>query len=587
MFKFPVKTETLRKLWSLIPQRTRPKALWQVLLMFVGSGLELIGIGLIVPIVTVITNSSAGSSNSILQPIYDQFGIVSNNSMVVFALVMLGLTFLVKSIFAAYLSWSQIQFARQIEQDISNRLFRSFIERPYLFHLQRNSADLVNTVNSETVAVQGSFLGILSLVTELLVVIALGVLILYAEPIASVATVLLLVVASFAYNRVVRRRLTLLGLETKKHAPLKMQYAMQGFGGIKDVKVLGRGENFTDQFVEQNFLVGQTLARYSLLGKFPAIWIEFVAVLGLIVTILVMLAQANDPMTIAPVLGLLAAVSFRFVPSANRVIIATNSMRYTLPAINSVCNELQSGTEKVDLTHVGTLKTSIEMRNLTFSYPNTARPSLRDVNIVVHKGETVGFIGPSGAGKSTLVDVILGLLPPTSGELLIDGVDMHKNNLEWQSTIGYVAQAIYLTDDTVRRNVAFGIAERDIDEVALERALKSAQLWEFVQGLPDKTHTIVGERGVRVSGGQRQRIGIARALYHEPEVLVLDEATSSLDIETETEVMSAIRALQGFKTILIVAHRLSTVQHCDRVYKIEDSAIVSEGTLEQVTNAPN
>lgn len=587
MFKFPVKAETLRKLWSLIPQRMRPKAYWQVLLMFVGSGLELIGIGLIVPIVTVITNSSQGSSNSILQPVYDQFGIVSNNSMVVFALVMLGLTFLVKSIFAAYLSWSQIQFARQIEQDLSNRLFRSFIERPYLFHLQRNSADLVNTVNYETVAVQSSFLGILSLATELLVVIALGVLVLYAEPIASIATVLLLILASLAYNRVVRRRLSLLGLETKKHVPLKMQYAMQGFGGIKDVKVLGRGENFTDQFVEQNFLVGQTLARYSLLGKFPAIWIEFVAVLGLIVTILVMLAQANDPTTIAPVLGLLAAVSFRFVPSANRVIIATNSMRYTLPAIDSVCNELQSGTEKVDLTHVGTLKTSIEMRNLTFSYPNTVRPSLRNVNIVVRRGETVGFIGPSGAGKSTLVDVVLGLLPPTSGELVIDGVDMHKNNLEWQSTIGYVAQAIYLTDDTVRRNVAFGIAERDIDEVALERALKSAQLWDFVQGLPDKTHTIVGERGVRVSGGQRQRIGIARALYHEPEVLVLDEATSSLDIETETEVMSAIRALQGFKTIFIVAHRLSTVQHCDRVYKIEDATIVGEGTLEQVASAPS
>ncbi|MFM8002882.1 MAG: ATP-binding cassette domain-containing protein, partial [Actinomycetota bacterium] len=186
-------------------------------------------------------------------------------------------------------------------------------------------------------------------------------------------------------------------------------------------------------------------------------------------------------------------------------------------------------------------------------------------------------------GKSTLVDVILGLLPPSSGELLVDGVNMHEHNLEWQSTIGYVAQAIYLTDDTIRRNVAFGIAEKDVDEAALERALKSAQLWEFVESLPQKANTIVGERGIRVSGGQRQRIGIARALYHEPQVLVLDEATSSLDIETETEVMSAIRALQGFKTILIVAHRLSTVQHCDRVYKIEDATIVGEGKLDQLT----
>ena len=210
---------------------------------------------------------------------------------------------------------------------------------------------------------------------------------------------------------------------------------------------------------------------------------------------------------------------------------------------------------------------------------------MRDVNIVVHKGESVGFIGPSGAGKSTLVDVILGLLPQTSGELLIDGVDLQEHNLEWQSTIGYVSQAIYLTDDTVRRNVAFGIAEKDVDEVALERALRLAQLWDFADSLPNKTHTIVGERGVRVSGGQRQRIGIARALYHEPQVLVLDEATSSLDIETETEVMSAIRALQGFKTILIVAHRLSTVQHCDRLYRIEDAQIVAEGSFNELTNS--
>jgi ABC-type multidrug transport system fused ATPase/permease subunit len=210
---------------------------------------------------------------------------------------------------------------------------------------------------------------------------------------------------------------------------------------------------------------------------------------------------------------------------------------------------------------------------------------LRDVNIVVRKGETVGFIGPSGAGKSTLVDVILGLLPPSSGELLVDGVNMHEHNIEWQSTIGYVAQAIYLTDDSIRRNVAFGIAEQEINDAALERALKSAQLWDFVQSLPEKDQTIVGERGIRVSGGQRQRIGIARALYHEPQVLVLDEATSSLDIETETEVMSAIRALQGFKTILIVAHRLSTVQHCDRVYKIENATIVGEGTLEELTKS--
>ncbi len=583
MYKSPIKAETLRKLWTLIPQKMRIGSWGQVFLMVLSAGLELIGIGLIVPIITVITGSSSQSNNSILQPVFDRFGVFDEKLMVVLALGLLGLVFVLKSIFAVYVSWSQVHFSHKIEQDLSRRLFRSFIRKPYLFHLQRNSADLMYTVGTEVVQLQTTFLSILSLLSELMIVVALGSLVLYSNLLASISSISVLVGASFLYHQIVRKRVSDLGLELKKYSPKKIRSILQGFAGIKDVKVLGRSENFIGQFENQNLLVGRADARSGFLGKLPAIWVEFVAVFGLIVTILVMVSQATDPSRIAPSLGLMAAVSFRFVPSANRILMAANSLRYVRPAIDSVYNEVQSSSDRVKLVHLGVFKSQIEMRNLSFSYPNTVTPSLQNTSVVVRKGETVGFIGPSGAGKSTLVDVILGLLPPTSGELLIDGIDMYKNNLEWQSTVGYVAQSIYLIDDTIRRNVAFGIAEHEIDESALERALRSAQLWDFVDGLPEKTHTIVGERGIRVSGGQRQRIGIARALYHEPQVLVLDEATSSLDMETETEVMSAISALQGFKTILIVAHRLSTVQHCDRVYKIEDATIVGEGTLEELT----
>ena len=584
MYKSPIKAETLRKLWALVPPNMRFKTIWQVLLMIVGSVLEMIGIALIMPIVTVITDSTNGTNNSILKPVYVRLGILKSTDIVVFVLLLLAFVFAVKSVFSVYLNWAQIDFGRRIEQDISSKLFQSFMNRPYLFHLQRNSADLIYSINTEVGQFSGAIVLILSVLSETLVVAALGVLVLYTNLWASISTLLMLLVAAIIYNRVVRRQLNSLAVTLKKESPKKIQYVSQGFGGIKDVTVLGLSESFTTQFDKQNFLLGKTASRYGLLTKVPAIWIEFVAVLGLVVTILVMLTQETDPTRIAPVLGLLTAVSFRFVPSTNRLIVATNRLRVVRPAIDSIYNEVQSSSDRVKLVHLGAFKSQIEMRNLSFSYPNTITPSLQNTNVVVRKGETVGFIGPSGAGKSTLVDVILGLLPPTSGELLIDGVDMYKNNLEWQSTIGYVAQSIYLIDDTIRRNVAFGIAEHEIDDVALERALRSAQLWDFVDGLPEKTQTIVGERGVRVSGGQRQRIGIARALYHEPQVLVLDEATSSLDIDTETEVMSAIRALQGFKTILIVAHRLSTVQHCNRIYKIEDATIVGEGTLEELTS---
>ena len=583
MYKSPIKAETLRKLWALVPPNMRFQTIWQVLLMIVGSVLEMIGIALIMPIVTVITDSTNGTNNSILKPVYVRLGILKSTDIVVFVLLLLAFVFAVKSVFSVYLNWAQIDFGRRIEQDISSKLFQSFMNRPYLFHLQRNSADLIYSINSEVGQFSGAIVLVLSVFSETLVVAALGVLVLYTNLWASISTLLMLLFAAIIYNRVVRRQLNSLAVTLNKESPKKIQYVSQGFGGIKDVTVLGLSESFTTQFDKQNFLLGKTASRYGLLTKVPAIWIEFVAVLGLVVTILVMLTQETDPTRIAPVLGLLTAVSFRFVPSTNRLIVATNRLRVVRPAIDSIYNEVQSSSDRVKLVHLGAFKSQIEMRNLSFSYPNTITPSLQNTNVVVRKGETVGFIGPSGAGKSTLVDVVLGLLPPTSGELLIDGIDMYKNNLEWQSTIGYVAQSIYLIDDTIRRNVAFGIAEHEFDDVALERALRSAQLWDFVDGLPEKTQTIVGERGVRVSGGQRQRIGIARALYHEPQVLVLDEATSSLDIDTETEVMSAIRALQGFKTILIVAHRLSTVQHCDRVYKIEDATIVGEGTLEELT----
>jgi len=360
---------------------------------------------------------------------------------------------------------------------------------------------------------------------------------------------------------------------------------LQGFGGVKDIKVLARSNDFLNQYKKQNLVVQDAGLRYGILKSIAPMWTELLAMSGLTVVVWVMVWQDRPPDRIIPLLGLFVVATWRFVPSVNSVLNLTNSIRYSRPAVESVYREFEYIKSQQDVVKTKIIfNDKVEMRNLTFNYPNTVTPSLRDVNIVVRKGETVGFIGPSGAGKSTLVDVILGLLPQTSGELLIDGVEMQEHNLEWQSTIGYVSQAIYLTDDTVRRNVAFGIAEKDIDEAALERALRSAQLWDFVDGLPNKTHTIVGERGVRVSGGQRQRIGIARALYHEPQVLVLDEATSSLDIETETEVMSAIRALQGFKTILIVAHRLSTVQHCDRLYRVEDAQIVAEGSFKQITN---
>jgi ABC-type multidrug transport system fused ATPase/permease subunit len=533
---------------------------------------------------TTMSKASPGNSGSVLQPLFNFFDIQSVGTMVGVAVLSIVVAFMVKNAYQLFYSWYVSKFSNFSSQQLSSMLFRSFLRRPYTFHLQRNSSELLNTVQQEV----GMTLGIVTSTTGLLKEILLGgsvaVLMFITEPVAAASTLVILIFGSILYTKVTKPRIAYFGqLRQRIQAPL-MRYLLQGFGGVKDIQVLGRSEDFASQYEKQNVVVQDAGLRYSLVRQIGPMWTELLAMSGLTVVVWVMVWQGRAPDRIIPLLGLFVIATWRFVPSINNVISLVNGLSYSKPAVESLYNEFEYIKKQNEIVKTQAVFTDkIEMRNLTFSYANTLAPSLRDVNIVVHKGETVGFIGPSGAGKSTLVDVILGLLPPSSGELLVDGINMHEHNIEWQSTIGYVAQAIYLTDDTIRRNVAFGIAENEIDDVALERALKSAQLWEFVQGLPDKTHSIVGERGIRVSGGQRQRIGIARALYHEPQVLVLDEATSSLDIETETEVMSAIRALQGFKTILIVAHRLSTVQHCDRVYKIEDATIVGEGTLEELT----
>ena len=586
MIKPPLDFETIRKAWAVYPKQSKRRVPFVMLLGILGTAVEAFGIGLVIPVMTTMSKASPGNSGSVLQPLFNFFGIQSVGTMVGVAVLSIVIAFMVKNAYQLFYSWYVQRFSNFSSQQLSSMLFRSFLRRPYTFHLQRNSSELLNTVQQEV----GMTLGIVTNTTGLLKEILLGgsvaVLMFITEPVAAASTLVILIFGTLLYTKVTKPRIASIGQQRQKiQAPL-MRYLLQGFGGVKDIQVLGRAEDFSTQYEAQNLVVQDASLRYSLIRQIAPMWTELLAMSGLTVVVWVMVWQGRAPDRIIPLLGLFVIATWRFVPSINNVISLVNSLSYSKPAVESLYNEFEYIKKQNEIVKTQAVFTDkIEMRNLAFSYANTLAPSLRDVNIVVRKGETVGFIGPSGAGKSTLVDVILGLLPPSSGELLVDGINMHEHNIEWQSTIGYVAQAIYLTDDTIRRNVAFGIAENEIDDVALERALKSAQLWEFVQGLPDKTHSIVGERGIRVSGGQRQRIGIARALYHEPQVLVLDEATSSLDIETETEVMSAIRALQGFKTILIVAHRLSTVQHCDRVYRIEDATIVGEGTLEELTKS--
>jgi ABC-type multidrug transport system fused ATPase/permease subunit len=317
----------------------------------------------------------------------------------------------------------------------------------------------------------------------------------------------------------------------------------------------------------------------------PRLWLEVMAIGGLTGLVGVMLSAGNEPKEIVPVVGLFAATAFRVLPSVNKVVGSRQLLKVSRNAIETIYSDLQLPLlNKTGLNKETLAFETLQVENLTFAYEGIADSVLNDVNVHIQKGEAVGFVGQSGSGKSTLIDIMLGLLEPQNGSVSINGQTIENVKQSWQQQIGYIPQTIFLMDDSLRRNIAIGISDNEIDELAIVEALKSAQLEEFVASLPEGLDTVVGERGVRLSGGQRQRIGIARALYHRPSVLVLDEATSSLDTETEHGVMQAVQALQGDKTVIIVAHRLSTVEYCDRLYRLDAGRIVDEGTFDEVMN---
>jgi ABC-type multidrug transport system fused ATPase/permease subunit len=459
------------------------------------------------------------------------------------------------------------------------------LKQPFTFHLQRNSATLIRNSQNSASVMSGTIDPILSIAADALVTTGMMVLLLVIEPKGTIITILVFALSSIALRRFSSRRIRLWGEAQNFHKGMIIQHLQQGFGGVKDVKILGRENYFVNQYSDHLDGNANVLRRFSLAQAVPRFGLEILMMIGLASLVSTMVLSGQELTGILPVLGLFGAAAFRLLPAVNRSILSAQTINLNRPLVDGVAADLGLSISTTSTPSVHShLASSISVRDLSFSYEMTSTQALAGVSIDIARGEAVGLVGPSGSGKSTLVDILLGLLEPTSGRVLVDGSDIHDNLRGWQDQIGYVPQSIFLTDDTLLRNVAFGLPKDQIDNDAVKSAIRSAQLEDFVASLPDGLDTIVGERGVRLSGGQRQRIGIARALYNNPDVLVLDEATSSLDTETEHGVMQAVQALQGEKTVIIVAHRLSTVEYCDRLYRLENARIVDEGTFSEVTS---
>lgn len=573
-----LKLSDIKAVWSLLPAKKKPKAVSLMLWMIVGMVLEMLSVGLILPVIVALMDSELAGNYPVIVDFLNKLNNPSPPVLLMGAMLLLVGVYSFKNIYLAALAWKQSKFVFDTQTDLAESLFSRYLNYPYTFHMQRNSAELINNLQVElNLFIVYTLSPGMLLIAESLVVLGLASLLLYFEPVGAVAVFGAFLLVGGIFQQLTRKKVSAWGKQRQLHEELRMKHAQQGLGAVKDVKLYGKEEFFLSQYAEHTMKSLRMNQRNSFMHSLARLWLEVLAIAGLSLLLAIMIAQGKPMSSVLPVLGLFAAVSFRLMPSISRIMGGIHQLRFGVAVIElmkkELCSNLQQSGKKNEQSPI-IFNREISLQNISYTYPMTKRLVLNDISLTIKKGEMVGFIGESGSGKSTVVDIILGLLAPKRGDVLVDSVNIGENTRAWQNMIGYVPQSIYLTDDTLRRNIAFGLVDKDIDSKAVARAIETAQLTEFVERSLEGVDTILGERGARLSGGQLQRIGIARALYHDPEILVLDEATSALDVETEKNVMQAITALHGAKTIVIVAHRLSTLDNCDKIFKLDEGVLV-------------
>ena len=566
-----------KKLSYIFSKRDKYKIALLLCIMVAGSFLELLGVAVFQPFVNIIMMPDSIQENPYLARIYQMFGCSTTESFLTVVALGIIVIYVVKNVYLWVEQNLIMKFTYGMQQKLSTRLLTTYLSEPYTFHLNKNIAELQRSMQEDTGLFTQVLMHTLQLVAEVVVCIVLGVYLFTVSNSITVVIVGLLILCVVLF--ITKRFTEQLGKEAQVYKGKLYQWVNQSLGGVKEVKVLNREEFFVSSYKKYYGLYIKGVRINRLLSITPKYMVEAVCMTGLLIAIIIKLNFGHGELeNFIPQLATFAVAAFRLLPSVGRINEHVNNILYAVPSVDLIYGDLK-GIEDYQESKgeeegkEWSFEHGITAKHITYAYPNTDTNVLEDASCVIPKGKTVAFIGSSGAGKTTMADIILGLLAPQRGKILVDDIDVFKNLTMWHHQIGYIPQVIYLSDDTIRNNIAFGIHEDQIDEEAVRTALKKAQLAEFVDTLPDGLDTIVGDRGVRLSGGQRQRIGIARALYHDPEILVLDEATSALDNETETAVMEAIESLQGSKTMIIIAHRLTTIQNADIIYEVGDGKV--------------
>jgi len=570
---------TLVASFQIFDRRARRQLILLLALMIGGALLEAIAAAVIVPFIALINDPSYLTSQPIMREMYVRSALETPTAFITAISLGLLVFFVCKNLYLITLASAQYRFIYTEMPRFSSELFSKCMARPLAMHVHTNSAEMIRNVTNEVFMFFTNFLiPAMTLLTEVLVLVAILVVLIWIAPVPTFIAIVMLGGLTKLFYGLVRARVRHYGQLQQLHNAERIKWVNQGLGSIKETKVLGREQYFVDRFSIHEAQFSQS-ARYAmLLNQTPRLFIETIAFAALFLGVSIALVTGHDRASVLPVLALFAVAAVRLLPSLNRTLLSVTRMAYYRPAAEIVLEaqrvKKQQQAPFTDKTHRKIAHwNELKFDNVCFAYPGS-RDVLVNLNLTIRRGTSVALIGPSGSGKTTIADLVLGLLRPAKGRILLDGEDIQSFGEGWRTHLGYIPQSIYLLDDSIRRNVAFGLPDEDIDDKRVWHALHQARLDDHVRGLPEQLSAFIGEHGGKLSGGQRQRLGIARALYGDPDFIVLDEATSALDETTEKEIADTLDGLKGEKTLLIIAHRPETINRCQYKYSVDQQAFV-------------
>jgi len=571
----------IAKGYDVLDNSQKRRGLLIFILILIGTLVETVGVGLIIPFLSLVVNPDIVNNYPKIMNVLSMFGVFNHNQIVMTGASCMIIVYILKAIYLTFKAKAQAAYIYKLQADLSTSLFLDYLCRPYIFHLQTNSSKLIHNIIGEVQSFITVIVNSLLLISELFIVLGLIILMFIVN--TQVALVVVILFASFGVSVYFyyRNRLNSLGKDRQTQERRRLKHLQQGFRGVKEIKLLGSETNFISKYAFPSNNLISINSRHQVSLEMPRVWLESLVIAVFSVIIVMLFMQDNNMSKIMPVMAMFAAIAIRIMPSISRILYATQELRFFSPSIGVMIDEfstMENHQVKVKEAQNFKFNQEIVLNNVSYSYPESDIQILHNINTNIRSNSLVGVIGKSGAGKSTLTDIILGMIKPDKGIVKVDGVDIHSNIRGWQNHIGYIPQTVYLTDDSIKSNIAFGVNIDEVDNTRLNHAISSAQLEIFVSSLPDGIETLVGESGSRISGGQRQRIGIARALYNNPDVLVMDEATSALDKTTETQLMKVIKDISQSKTVVFVTHRESIINYCDKVLMLEN------GNLTEVHN---